>query len=204
MANVAFKSGLSSALASATKTEGTFYLTTDTHKLYVYRNSTLIDLNHFVKFVSTQQNLFDLDAQIGDFAYVINDNILVYKKSDNSPETLNDWTQVNPDTQISTTSAAITLGNVTSGVSVTTTVGDTAGNTASGAFSLVAGNNNVHLSQSGGVITITTDNDSSDHQYAVGTSASANSGLITLTTTLKNCFNSKSPLKYDINSKIII
>ena len=183
MANVAFKSGLSSALASATKTEGTFYLTTDTHKLYVYRNSTLIDLNHFVKFVATQQALFDLDAQVGDFAYVINDNILVYKKSDNSPETLNDWTQVNPDTQISTTSSAVALADITSGVSITTTVGDTAGNTASGSFSIKAGNNNVHLSQEGGVITISTDNDASDHQYAIGTSASANSGLITLATT---------------------
>lgn len=183
MANVAFKSGLAKDLASAVKTEGTFYLTTDTHKLYVYRNSELIDLNHFIKFVSTQSQLFALDAQIGDFAYVINDNILVYKKSDSPTETLSDWTQVNPDTQISSTSTAVALGNVTSGVSVTTTVGDTAGNTASGAFSLVAGNNNVHLSQSGGVITITTDNDSSDHQYAIGTSASANSGLITMTTT---------------------
>ena len=185
MANVAFKSGVSSALFASgfSYTEGTFYLTTDTHKLYVYRNSELIDLNHFIKFVSTQSQLFALDAQVGDFAYVINDNILVYKKSDSDPETLSDWTQVNPDTQLSTSSNAVSLSTVTSGVAVATSVSDTAGNTASGSFSLVAGNNNVHLSQSGGVITITTDNDSSDHQYAVGTSASANSGLITLETT---------------------
>lgn len=198
MANVAFKSGLSSALFAPnfSYTDGTFYLTTDTHKFYVYRNNELIDLNHFIKFVQTEADLINLNAQVGDFAYIKSTNILAYKRAESTPETIADWTQVNPNTQLQPDDGAVTLNDVTSGVSVTFSVEDNAPtpHVASGSFNLVAGNPNVHLSQDNGVITISTDNDSTDHQYSFGTSGSSNSGLITVTTTVSGSSTTATPI----------
>lgn len=190
MANVAFKSGLSSALFASgmTYTDGTFYLTTDTHKFYVYRNNELIDLNHFIKFVNTQEQLSALTGvQVNDVAYVKNDNILCIK-------TASGWTQINPNTQLAIDDGAVTLSTVTSGVGVTMSVEDTAGRVASGGFSIVAGNANVELTQENGVITITTQNDATDHQYAFGTSGNNNSGLIKVTTTVNNTTSTATPI----------
>lgn len=190
MANVAFKSGLSSALFASgfTYTDGTFYLTTDTHKFYVYRNNELIDLNHFIKFVNTQDQLSALTGiQTNDLAYVKTDNILCIK-------TASGWTQLNPNTQLVLDDGAIALSDVTSGVGVSFSVTDTAERVASGHFSLVAGNSNVHLSQDAGVITITTDNDATDHQYSFGTSGNSNSGLIAVTTTVSGSSTTATPI----------
>jgi hypothetical protein len=190
MANVAFKSGLSSALFAngMTYTDGTFYLTTDTHKFYVYRNNELIDLNHFIKFVNTQEQLSALTGvQVNDVAYVKNDNILCIK-------TASGWTQINPNTQLAIDDGAVTLSTVSSGVGVTMSVEDTAGRTASGSFSIVPGNGNIHLSQENGVITISSDNATTDHVYTFGTSGNSNSGLIKVTTTYDNSTSTATPI----------
>ena len=203
MANVAFKSGLSSALSSATKTEGTFYLTTDTHKLYVYRDSQLIDLNHFIKFVSSQSALLSLNAEVGDIAYITNENILCYRKTKSDPAVTSDWVQINPDTQLMPMNGtAVAVSDITSGVFVKTEIKDDSpngGNVASGGFSLVGGDN-VTITQSGGVITIESQNDTSDHQYAIGTSGSSEDAKITFTTTFAGSTSTAVPITISAGS----
>lgn len=55
MANVSFKRGPAANLAAAgfSAQDGVFYLTTDTHRLYVGQDSELVDLNRYIKYVDT-------------------------------------------------------------------------------------------------------------------------------------------------------
>ena len=53
MANVMFKKGMSTALPWSTAAEGTFYLTSDTNRLYVGKaDKTLAELNRYVSVVA--------------------------------------------------------------------------------------------------------------------------------------------------------
>lgn len=93
MANVAFKRGLHSALPqNGAALDGVFYLTTDSHRLYVGQGTNLIDLNKYIRTVANETALNNLpNKQNGDFAYVEDKNILaVYNGTK--------WVQVNPDT----------------------------------------------------------------------------------------------------------
>ena len=93
MANVAFKRGLHSALPqNGAALDGVFYLTTDSHRLYVGQGTNLIDLNKYIRTVINETALNNLpNKQNGDFAYVEDKNILaVYNGTK--------WVQVNPDT----------------------------------------------------------------------------------------------------------
>lgn len=93
MANVSFKRGLSTALSSITVEDGVFYLTTDTHRLYVGQGSNLAELNQSV---TTYATWADMEAnapkQEGQFYYAIQENVLACYL----PE-LNKWQQINPD-----------------------------------------------------------------------------------------------------------
>lgn len=95
MANVAFKRGLSTALNAAgfTAADGVFYLTTDTHRLYVGQDSNLIELNRYVKVVATSKELPANPAK-DDFAFVTEGNMLLICK-DPSAEGIAKWTQIN-------------------------------------------------------------------------------------------------------------
>ena len=92
MANVSFKRGLSTALSDVgfSAQDGVFYLTTDTHRLYVGQGESLVELNRYVKYVNTISS-FPRDATDGDFAFASATNTLaVYKAGI--------WTQINaPD-----------------------------------------------------------------------------------------------------------
>lgn len=184
MANVAFKRGLASQLSAAAKVDGTFYLTTDTHKLYVYNNNELVDLTHFINYVATQSAL-PSSADVGDIYYITGENILCIR-------TASGWTQINPDHRIANADDAVEVTSITSGVSITTTISEATSTAhtdpnarmASGSFSIVEGNENIHISQSNGVITISSDNSADDHQYALGTEQNGSSATITLTPSL--------------------
>lgn len=93
MANVSFKRGLSTALSNITVEDGVFYLTTDTHRLYVGQGSNLAELNQSV---TTYATWADMEAnapkQEGQFYYAIQENVLACYL----PE-LNKWQQINPD-----------------------------------------------------------------------------------------------------------
>lgn len=93
MANVSFKRGLSTALANVTVEDGVFYLTTDTHRLYVGQGSNLAELNQSVTTYATWAEMEEnAPKQKGQFYYAIQENVLACYL----PE-LNKWQQINPD-----------------------------------------------------------------------------------------------------------
>lgn len=93
MANILFKRGVHSALPTKA-VDGAFYLTTDSHRLYAGIGEELVDLN---KYIRTYANLQALqadwaNAQLGDFAYLDQGNILaVFKETESG----NKWVQIN-------------------------------------------------------------------------------------------------------------
>ena len=104
MANIAFKRGLQASLASDTFTpqDGTFYLTTDSHRLYVGQDNTLVDLNKYIKEVADQTALMGLAAENGDFVYVKTGNMLVVCTDKAATSITGRWTQVNVNTDTNT------------------------------------------------------------------------------------------------------
>lgn len=131
MANVSFKRGLASALTATgfTAQDGVFYLTTDSHRLYVGQNSELVELNRYVKVVATTDNLPSTPAK-DDFAFVTTGNMLLVCK-DPSAEGIKKWTQINSqtvDTNTDTTIAVKGTPTVTSdatGVTISFTFSQT-------------------------------------------------------------------------------
>ena len=127
-ANVGFKHGLQQDLRNVMTDKkvvpGTFYLTSDTNRLYIGKTAELIaPINEGVIKVEKLSDLpKDADSKevgiIGSFYYVENDNILcVYNGSK--------WVQINPDTDSVISSIAHTYGEYTDGgVAVTTTIAD--------------------------------------------------------------------------------
>lgn len=118
MANVLFKRGLHANLPAANAaTDGVFYLTTDTNRLYVGQGTKLVELN---KSITLVDNLSDLptstsdeskaikgsQVQVGQFYYVKaissgsqtvhNGNILAVCSAITDGTIT--WTQINPDT----------------------------------------------------------------------------------------------------------
>lgn len=134
MANekVMFKLGTQSALEKLTAAQiqvGTFYLTSDTDRLYVGQESGLKLLNKTVQVVPTLSSL-PTNPYKEDFAYIADKNILaVY--------TGTEWKQINPDTNSYITSIDEVIASETNGASVATTINQT---TAGGVPGSVASN----------------------------------------------------------------
>lgn len=109
MANVSFKRGPAANLAAAgfSAKDGVFYLTTDTHRLYVGQgDGNLVDLNRYIQYVNNASELAGTHT-IGDFAFNADGNqLLVYTGSN--------WSQINPDTNSDTSVTAITTPTVVS------------------------------------------------------------------------------------------
>ena len=138
--NVGFKLGTQAKLNELTSYEaGSFYLTNDSNRLYFAQTTEkLVDLNQYVRTVKNVQALPTTTTlpslQAGDFYYALAENVFCIRNNTNTG-----WQQINPDTYLAANTAAITVGNVTNGASVTTTVKDTADNTVTGNFSIVGG-----------------------------------------------------------------
>lgn len=89
MAQVLFKRGLQAALPT-TASDGVFYLTTDTHRLYVGHGTKLVPVNEGVVTVSDINHL-PASATPGEFFYAAAENVLcVYNGTQ--------FVQMNPDT----------------------------------------------------------------------------------------------------------
>lgn len=100
MANVMFKRGSQSALQKmiddkSTFTEGTFYLTTDSDRLYFAQSANeLVLLNHQVIHVASINSLPPIaEATVGDFYYAVADNVLCTKSATSAQ-----WVQINKNT----------------------------------------------------------------------------------------------------------
>lgn len=103
MSNVSFLRGLHASLPAAGKAiDGAFYLTTDSHRLYVGdSNKNLVDLNKYIITVASVDALSGVSAQEGDFYYAEKENALVLRKS-------NSWKLINQNTNTTNESASAT------------------------------------------------------------------------------------------------
>lgn len=95
MANVSFKRGLSAALVAEgfSAQDGVFYLTTDTHRLYVGQQDKLIDLNRYIRYVNSASELSNSGNAVGDFVFIKGDDDNQLCVWDGKQ-----WLQINPDT----------------------------------------------------------------------------------------------------------
>lgn len=104
MANVKFLKGTQSKFNTLSSfTDGAFYLTTDTDRLYFAQSSTeCVPLNQFIRTVTEAEFKALTADQVskGDYYYVIDKNILAICKEDSGSLV---WTQLNPDTNTNTT-----------------------------------------------------------------------------------------------------
>lgn len=133
------QSNLNTMLNSGTGHQvGTFYLTSDTDRLYVGQASGLKLLNKAVMTVSSMDDLTALTTSWGsnkavhkdDIAYVSGANVLAYFNGTT-------WNQINPDTYSVIDTFAQTVGAATDGAKVTTALTQTKGDSKSAAFTIV-------------------------------------------------------------------
>lgn len=159
-ATVGFKLGLEKDLTSSSLTgqNGVFYLTSDTHRLYIGNaDGTISPVNQGVITVSSLPDYSN--AIPGQFYYINgkNENILaVYNGVD--------WFQVNPDTQVDTVETTVTQGttaikDTNSNVAIQTTVNQLGGShtktTVTSNEVTFAGANDILITTENNVITIT-------------------------------------------------
>ena len=186
MANVLFKQGTQASLdtirTNKTAIEGSFYLTNDTHRLYIGRaNGDAVPVNEGVNTVATLDDLPNVTSQnapsyVGQFYYVTGSNILcVYSASVQAGAVRGGWVQINPntDTHLSDFNIDITVTNGVATVStaITETSGDPSSNVAgdtttknfqvAGAGGITISTTNGANAGTGDILTITGD------QYSV-------------------------------------
>lgn len=173
--------------------EGTFYLTTDTNRLYFAQTSELlVNLNQYIHFYSSNgqdvlpnaQNTGMLISN-GDIYYWEDKNALIICKDANNGT----WTQLNPDTYLDEDNSGgltVTDGTTAGSKKISLSVMDTGHREIASDVTLVPGDSNLTITSSGNVITLTSANDNDNTTYAIGTTASAansRNGTITLTPT---------------------
>ena len=107
MANVLFKRGLQNALPT-TGLDGCFYLTTDTHRLYVGQDGAVVPVNEGIVTVDNVASLpshTNPDAtKAGNFYYATAENILCIYNGQK-------WVQLNPNTDTKISGVDVVLTN---------------------------------------------------------------------------------------------
>lgn len=180
MANVGFKLGTQAKVDALLKTpgtsvvEGSFYLTSDTHRLYIGQKATASDTNAQLfpvnEGVITVANVADLpnvsesdkSVYAGRFYYVTNGNILcVYNGKS--------WVQINTntDTVIDSHSYSIDGGEITDNIHLSN------GKARNATFT-VTGANGVQISGTGTTLTITGD------KYSLSSTVASNKATVKL------------------------
>ena len=151
MANVLFKRGLQNALPTS-GLDGCFYLTTDTHRLYVGQDGAVVPVNEGIVTVDNVASLpshTNPDAtKAGNFYYATAENILCIYNGQK-------WVQLNPNTDTKISGVDVVLTNNADGsVNVNTKVSDTGGATKQDAYKL-AGAGSVTVSSDDATSTVT-------------------------------------------------
>lgn len=120
MANVQFLRGKHADLP-ATATDGVFYLTTDSNRLYVGNGSNMVELNKSITTVAEVKDLPQTGIEDGQFYYVEKGNILCIYDASTSQ-----WVQVNKDSYLDekkeTTDASFKYTSIADGVVTLKTV----------------------------------------------------------------------------------
>lgn len=116
MANILFKRGLQAKLPTTEAIDGAFYLTTDTHRLYVGNSEKKLDL--LSQAVVTVDNLADLNSSTGNYVNTKVEGQFYYSKNENvlCVYTGNAYKQINPDTFSEVKSNTLHLSSDTDGV----------------------------------------------------------------------------------------
>lgn len=131
MANVMFKRGLQSGLPQGNNiVDGTFYLTTDTQRLFVGQGSSLIPLCETVQVKDNWNAVQTATAIEGQFYYAAAENILCIYKGGK-------WVQINPDTKISTLTSTVTQDG--SAVEIKAQIADNKGDTYTHSYTFTEG-----------------------------------------------------------------
>lgn len=151
MANVLFKRGLQNALPT-TGLDGCFYLTTDTHRLYVGQDGAVVPVNEGIVTVDNVASLpshTNPDAtKAGNFYYATAENILCIYNGQK-------WVQLNPNTDTKISGVDVVLTNNADGsVNVNTKVSDTGHAIKEDAYKL-AGAGSVTVSSDNATSTVT-------------------------------------------------
>lgn len=156
---VKFKLGTQASLNTLKNTVkgwevGTFYLTSDSSRLYIGQENELALLN---KSVEIYDNLNTLKAKTtvsteGDIAYCVNENVLAYYNGTT-------WNQINPDDDTILTALVQSVSSVTDGVKITTGgTNSDAGKTVTSADVTITGVNGAKVAMaSNKALTITGD-----------------------------------------------
>lgn len=151
-----FKAGLQTDLDSYLKSgglvEGVFYLTTDTHRLYIGRKNSAdnkvypVPVNQGILPVDSIEELGKIpDAHTGEFYYITRSNILCIRSGDN-------WIQINADTTLEEFSQQVEKKGNTA--IITSTIKDSQGASINDSFT-IAGSDYVSISVGDdGVITL--------------------------------------------------
>lgn len=180
MANVFFKRGLQANLP-ATGSNGAFYLTTDTNRLYVCNsdNGPLVELNQSINTVAKMSDLptGTSEKAKGQYYYITEVNALAYFDG-------TDWIQINPDTMLKDKTQDTTVTAIDKGVTIQHDVEDTASaakngpHHSKGSFSVIGGTN----------ITVSKDGDG----FKIDAAAAA------------DMYNKSASLGFDANGKLTV
>lgn len=180
MANVGFKLGTQAKVDALLKTpgtsvvEGSFYLTSDTHRLYIGQKAAAEDTNAqlfpvnegviTVANVADLPNVSEADKPVyaGRFYYVTNGNILcVYSGKS--------WVQINTNTDTTISSHSYSIN----GGTITDKIGLSSGANKDAAFT-VTGANGVQITGTGTTLTITGD------KYSLSSTVASNKATVKL------------------------
>lgn len=180
MANVGFKLGTQAKVDALLKTpgtsvvEGSFYLTSDTHRLYIGQKAAAEDTNAqlfpvnegviTVANVADLPNISEADKPVyaGRFYYVTNGNILcVYNGKS--------WVQINTNTDTTISSHSYSIN----GGTITDKIGLSSGSNKDATFT-VTGANGVQITGTGTTLTITGD------KYSLSSTVASNKATVKL------------------------
>lgn len=192
MANVGFKMGLQSALdalltagTGANATPGTFYLTSDTNRLYIGKddksiapvNAGIITVDKIkyeaidaagLTYLPILNTAEDKKKAIGNYYYAKKENILCVFNGDQ-------WVQIN--SVVTNTNMSIDLTDNSNSVEIKTTVSQSAGKDVEDYYT-IAGTNGIGVSASGDIVTL------SAEQVKVGVASAASGASVSLTSSL--------------------
>ena len=186
---VSFKRGLSKNLPTSSKNikDGTFYLTTDTHRLYIGQKTgsetNLVELNKSITIVKALSDLplhgetgvnDLLKDYVGQFYYVQTLNILcvVIKEEKEGKDPVYKWQQINPDTTLASSldNTAVAVSDNTA--TITSTVADSKGNSSKGIHK-VKGGTNITITQDPNEDGYTISSTNTNTTYSLGTNTTS-------------------------------
>lgn len=175
---VKFLQGLQASLPKSGNA-GSFYLTTDTDRLYVGKaDGSLALLNQVINIIATQAELPKAGAaSLNDFYYIKEGNVLAFYNGTS-------WVQINPDKfyTLVENAAVLSVDAASNVATIALEIADTAGKKVSGQAKIKAGSDNVSIvKDADGAISIAVEApDTVDFSIGTKDEGTTNTATITL------------------------